>query len=909
MTRHDHLSSRPPAVAERLVRWSTPTEDQDCAVGDLAEEYRDIRIPLLGIASARRWYWSQALRSCGSLVLTRNRRLRPLRQGVTTGRTAPGAVDSIDKGNLMANLMQDVRYGIRTLAQTPTFTLLTVATLALAIGVNTAIFSMINVLLIKDLPLTEPETLAFIYMRNPQRNLQRVPASAADFVDFRRESASFSALGAVNRGANFVLSGLDEPLRVSGFEVTTDVFHTWGQEAVLGRTFAPGEDALGADRVALLAHGAWERRFGADPGVVGRVIGIDGYETTIIGVLDPDLEFGSLAVAEIWVPLRIDPDAASRDQRNLWITGRLKPGVTVQQARQEIAAIGARLETEYPETNGSWDAYVADFQEALAADQIWTIFYMLALTVSLVMAIACSNVATMMLARAGSRAKELALRVALGARRGRIVAQLLAESALLSLAAGLVGLLLARACLAGLVWLVGQSGGTNFFELLEIDRNVLVFTLAVSLAAPLLFGLVPALRASRPDLNDALKEGSRGNTGLRGQKGRRMLVAAEVAMALTLMVVAGVLIRTMIAQRVLDPGFSPDGVLTMRVDLTESHYPTADDQAQFFDAALSRVQALPNVLSATWMSSRPAADPAPQRNFLIEGEPIPAAEEMPWAAATVGDPHTFGVLGLPLVRGREFDASDTADGTPVVIINEYVAQQYWPRQDPLGRRIRIGSADTDAPWMQIVGIAGNVHSGDLENPAFPAIFLPMAQNSAASMALLARTVGPPLEATNSIREQVWAIDAEQPVGDVRTLERIIDDAFALGNALYTIFVAFAVFAVTMAAAGIYGVISYAVGQRTQEIGIRVALGAKGADVLGMVARQGIGMIAVGVAVGSVGAFVLGRILANAVTGVSGADPLTIAGVVVVFGSAALVATLVPARRAIQIDPVTALRSE
>jgi putative ABC transport system permease protein len=793
--------------------------------------------------------------------------------------------------------------------QSPTFSVLTVLTLALAIGVNTAIFSMINVLLLRPLPIRDPDTAGFIYSSNPQRSVERAYVSEADFLDFRRDLRSFSELAGVNRGRTLVMTGHEDPVRINAWEATANTFDLWGVEPLIGRTFQAGEDEIGAERVALLSHGTWEGRFGSDPGILGQSLRLDGFETTIIGVLPPELEFGSLSEAELWLPLRIDPAAARRDGRYIWTSGRLASGATLEQAREEVAAMSARLAEEYPDTNQGWVYQGNSMKQALATNEIWTIFYLLGLTVTFVMLIACSNVATMMLARASARTKEIAVRAALGAGRVRILRQFLTESLMLSVCAGALGLIVARASLAGLVWMVGDNSGTNFFEMLVIDRNVLAFTLAVSALAPLLFGFLPALRASRTDLSETLKDSFRGSSGASGLRGRRFLVATQVALALSLMVVAGLLIEDMIENRTMNLGFEPRGVLTMRVDLAEGKYPEERQWSAFFDDVMQRVKGLPTVERAAWVGRRPMVEGAARRDFLIEGEPVPPQERSDWADIVVASPGYFDVMRFPLLQGRDLAESDSADGVAVAVVNREMAERYWPGRDPVGERLRLGGIDSEQPWLEVVGVVGNLATGDPDLPAAPIAYLPMSQNPRQGMALMARTKGEPLDAAAALRQQVWEVDPDQPIGEVSTMARLLSDNMAVYDTLITIFVSFAVFALVMASTGIYGVISFSVAQRAQEIGIRMALGAQSGDVLRMIMRQSMWLIGIGAAVGTVGALALGRALASAVVGMDATDPLALGGVVIVLGLAALVATLIPARRAVRIDPVTALRSE
>ncbi len=906
-TKPRHGGHAPPRLASWLLVRFLPEEDRQWLLGDLAEEFRDVRLPGEGRGRARRWYWGQALRSLCNYALAAARRspvvVSP--HPNTNGREAPQR----NGDGLMSNLIRDIRYGFRTLAQTPTFTSLTILTLALAIGVNTAIFSMVNVLMFKPLPIGETDTIGFLYFDHPERGVQDGRMSPGDFLDYRERFQSLQDLAAVNRGRNFVMTGHEEPVQIVGFEATANTFDVWRLEPMLGRGFLPGEDQIGAPRVVLLAHGTWERRFGADPDVLGKTIKLNDYETTIVGVLGPEIEFGGLAEAELWVPLYLDRSNADRDAHVLWVSGRLADGVTREQAQQEATALAQSLIEEHPTTNSGWVVRVEDMNGALGGDQMWMVFNMLMLTVSFVLLIACSNIATMMLSRSSARAKEIAVRAALGAGRGRILRQLLAESLLLSLAAATLGLLITRLSLAGLVWMVGENSGTNFFSLLEIDSNVLLFTLVVALLAPLLFGFVPALRASRTDLSRTLQDSSRGSSGGAGLRGRRILVATQVSLALALMVVAGLLTRAMIEQRTFELGYDVDGIATLRIDLPEGRYTDEYQWRAFFDDALERIDALPGVQAAGWVAARPIADGAGSRPFMIEGAELPDAEDLPFAAVNVGTQGALDVLGLPVVRGRGFDDTDGADGLPVILVNEDMVQRYWNGDSPLGRRVRLGGLDSPEPWLTVVGVVGNTFSGNPDSPTFPMAVLPLEQNPRRGLGLVIRPIGEPLEIIPAVRREIWAIDADQPLGDVRTLRQIFADGFATADALVSLFMTFAAFALIMAGTGIYGVLSFAVAQRTQEIGIRMALGAHGNDVVRMISRQALWVVGIGILIGSAGAFVLGRIVAGQMPGVSAGDPWALGFVAVALVGAALLAIWIPARRAVRIDPIVALRQE
>jgi putative ABC transport system permease protein len=764
------------------------------------------------------------------------------------------------------------------------------------------------VLLIRDLPLKDTDTLGFIYSTNAQLNSSQAPVPAADFLDYREEVSAFAEIAAVDRGAAFTLTGSEEPVWIEGFLATANTLDVWRQTTFMGRWFTEQEDREGGDRVAVLSHGSWERRFGFDPDILGRVINLDGYPTTVIGVMPKEMEFGSLADAEVWVPARLNRATASRENRTLWVIGRLDTGASLAQAQQEVDAVRRRIIAEEPALQGPWGAIVYDMHRALAPPDTWTIMFMLGLTVTFVMLIACSNVATMMLTRASARSREIAVRAALGAQRSRLLGQLLGESAILSLAAGALGLLIARASLLGLIWMAGENSGMDIFGIVTLDRTVLLFTLGVALVSPLLFGFVPALRASRPDLNETLSEGARGSSGgPGGLRGRRFLVATQVALALSLMVVAGLLMQAMANNRNYDPGFDVDRLMTMRVDLSESKFPTGEGQLEQFSRVRAALEAVPGVQDVTTMGWRLGAndDPVVARSFRIEGQPEPDAAEMPSGFLNVVSAGTLAAMQLPLRSGRDFTESDNVDTAPVAIINEDLADRYWTG-DPVGSRIRLGAEDR---WLEVVGVMANIHSGDSRQPAFPIIFTPLAQNPQRQMGILARTAGDPLAMTTALREAIWSVDSDQPVADMRTVDQLIEDSFAAPMTLFSIFAAFAAFAVAMSAAGIYGVISYAVSARTREIGIRMALGARATSVLAMITRQALWLVALGMMVGSATGLFLGRLLSSAIPDVGGFDLPSFLGVLAVFVATTLLATWIPARRAARVQPVTALRTE
>ncbi len=806
----------------------------------------------------------------------------------------------------MSNLLQDLKYGVRSLLRAPVFTGLTVLTLTLAIGVNSAIFSMVSVIFFTDLPFKNTDELALVFMQNPERGVERQTPSLPDFIDYREQTEQLEDMAALEQRAGALVDG-DEPVRVLIGALTANAFGSWGVAPTLGRDFVDGEDDPGADHVVMLSHGFWERRYGLDSNVVGRELKLDGHPTVVVGIVAEALEWGDLARIDVWVPMELSPTARRRDQRDLLVTGRLVAGATMAQAHAEFLEIGESLADRYPETNRGWIPNVQSFYDGMADDGFWAILLLLSITVGLVMLIACSNVATMTLARATGRTQELAVRAALGAGRARILRQLVTESVLLSIASGLLGLGVAHAALVGLTWIAGSSSGiSSFFSMLEIDRPVLVFTLGVSVCAPVLFGLVPALRAARADLASTLKESGRSSGSVATLRGRRLLVATQVSLAITLMVVAGLIIRALLDLRSLEYAYDPEAVLTLRVELPETGYPDLQEVRAFQQQVLERTQAIPGVVRAAWVDARPLADAVGTASIEIEGAEVRTAEQVPWAFPVTVDPGYFDMMRMRPIQGRLLGPEDDVGGAPVALVNAETVERFWAGEDLVRRRLRLSGA---GEWLEIVGVVSDEVYPDPDNLVVPSVYLPLAQHTAHAGALLVETVGDPLSVATPIRRVVWDIDPEQPIADVRTQARIFADDLAEISAISTLFGAFALFALVMSAAGIYGVLSYMVAQRTREFGIRMALGARGGDVRAMVVRNSGLLILCGVGVGLAGALALARVLASVEPTINAVDPVVYGTVGGVLLGVAGLSAWIPAHRATRVEPATALRTE
>ena len=670
----------------------------------------------------------------------------------------------------------------------------------------------------------------------------------------------------------------------------------------LGRGFREGDDGPGADPVVVVAHGFWQRHFAADPGVIGRTMALNGTAHTIVGVMTPEMEIGNLSLVDVWTPLTLDPDAP-RDERRLQAFGRLGSGVTVEQASAEMAAIATRQQQAYPVTNDGWGARAIPLLEAMTGRNAWMVLTMLGVVVGLVLVIACANVANLMLARAVARRKELAVRAALGAGRLRLVWQLVTESVLLGVLGGTLGLLLARGGLA----VMKAVSYEPFFKQLEIDHRVLTFVAALTLLTPLLFSFLPAMHAARADLNEALNEGAgRTSGGVRGRRGRNALVVAQLSLAAALLILSTLIIRTAVAQARLDLGFDPANVLTLRIELQGPRYSGDEPVRLFYDAVLARLGRLPGVAHASAASTLPVFGGLPQVTFAIAGRPAPTPTDRPWALKATVSPGYFAAFDIPLVRGRGFTAADGPEAPGVALVSAETARRYWHDEDPIGRGIRPG--DGTGPWLQVVGVVGDVYNRqELEEGFDPQLYVPLAQHPQRAVALAIRTTTDPAGLVAAVRSEIRAADPDQAVFDVRTMAQVFHEELASDRLIFGMFAAFAFVALLLAAAGLYGVMSYSVAQRAQEFGVRLALGARGADVVRLVVRQGLALVVVGVALGLGGGFALASATAGLLFGVGPADPLTYAGVTALLVTVALAASYVPARRATALDPVRILR--
>jgi putative ABC transport system permease protein len=800
-------------------------------------------------------------------------------------------------------LWKDIRFGLRTLAKNPGTTLAALIALALGIGANSAIFSVVSGVLLNPLPYPEPDRLTVVMMKNPTAGFPRFSVSLADFEDLRRQNRSFQGLVAY-AGRRFNLTGSDRPEALRGAGVSADFFHTLKMEPALGRGFRPEEDRLGGERVAVLSDGLWRRRFGADPGIVGRTLMLDGEPRTVVGVAPPGT--GLPLRGEIWVPLAANPAEESRGAHHLTVLGRLKPGVTLARARTELAQIAARLERQYPDSNAGWGTVVLPLGE-FAVEEVRASLLILLVFVSFVLLIACADVANLLLARVAAREREIALRAALGASRARLVRQVLTETLILFLAGGALGLLLAGWGTRALIAL--DPDGIPRAQEVHLDGRVLLFTLAVSLGTGLLFGLIPALTGAGRRLSESLKEGGRGMAGgVRGRLVRNFLVLAQVALTLVLLLGAGLLIQSFARLQAVDPGFRPAGAIAAQLALPPAKYGKPERQIAFYRGLLERVRALPGVEQAGLIYPLPLGDSDLVFAFSVAGRPAPPPNAVPNANARTASPGAFQALGIPLRRGRLFDERDTPSGMPVVVVNETMASRVWPGENPLGKRIAFGDPkDPKLQWSTVVGVVGDVRHEALGKEAGSEVYLPQFQQPIPYAVLVVRGGGDPARLAAPVREAVKSLDPDLPVDKVTTLRDVVAASLAQSRFKAVLLALFAGLALVLAVVGVYGVVSYSVAQRTHEIGVRMALGAGRDSVLLLVVRQGMTQVLIGLALGLAGAWYASRLLAGEIYGLSVTDPLTFVAMPLALGLVALAANYFPARRATQVDPLVALR--
>ena len=800
----------------------------------------------------------------------------------------------------METLFRDIRYGARSLMKRRGFTIIALIALALGIGANTAIFSLVNAVLLRPLPFAEPDRLVWVW-GNIRNGSNRASVSPPDYLDYRQQNTTFEEFAA-SMGVALNLTGSGEPERLTAAGVTGNYFQALGVPPYLGRTFLLENEKPGSDQVAVLSYGLWQRRFGGDQSIVNTTIVLDGRTCLVTGVMPKDFNFPQSA--ELWVPINFEI-AEGMKQRGAHFMrpiGKLKQGVTLEQAQADIDVIARRLEEQYPDTNLSWNLRLVPLRERLVGNTRPTLFILFG-AVGFVLLIACANVANLLLVRAAGRQKEIALRTALGAGRFRIVRQMITESVLLALIGGALGTLLA---VWGIELLVKLSeGNIPPTAQVRIDTTVLAFTLLTSVFTGVLFGLVPALRTMNLNLIESLKEGGRsGGDGRQSNRTRSLLVVLESAVAVVLLIGAGLLVRSLIQLQNVSPGFDPQNVLTMRVDLPRGKYSTPEKTGSFFTDMERRIGSLPGVENVGLISELPLSGQRNDIPYVVEGRPPVASDQMFDDDFRRVDQHYFSVMRIPLLRGRNFTEQEVSESAKVVIISDLLARRVFPDEEPIGKRLLLVLAKE--PY-EIIGIVGDIRDRALEINPFPAMYLP--SNQASWTNVVVRTNGDPASLAAAVRKEVHAIDPDQPVAAMRTMNEWMDTSVSGPRYRTALLALFAFVALVLASTGIYGVMSYSVSQRTHEIGVRIALGARGVDVMKLVVRQGMTLVIVGVALGVLGAVALTRVMSTLLFGVTAKDPLTFVAVAVLLTLVAFVACYLPAQRATKVDPLVALRYE
>ena len=802
---------------------------------------------------------------------------------------------------------QDLRYGFRTLLRNPGFCAVAILALALGIGPNTAIFTMVNAVLLKPLPVPEPDRVVMIWGTLLKSGFGQLPVSAADYLEWKQQARSFDQMSAAFAIPEYGLnvSGAGDPERVPAALASKEFLPALGIKPIVGRNFLPEEDRPGGPPAVLIGNALWQRRFHSDPAAIGRTLTVDGIPRTVVGVVPHEL--GEMVAADLWLPTAINPNDAERRNHNYGIVAHLKPGVTVAQARAEMIVIAQRLERAYPASNTGWGITLFPMAEMFTG-RIRPVLLILLGAVGLLLLIACANLANLLLARAATREKEIAIRGALGAGRPRIIRQLLTESFVLALAGGALGLVLAA-------WGVRllRSVVPDMFPMLQhmsVDVPVLAFTFGISILTGLLFGLVPAWRSSRTDLNTTLKEAAgRSESSGGSHRIRGFLLASEVALAVLLSVSAGLLLRSFVRVTEVNAGVRTANILTMNVSLPEVKYDTELKRATFYKNLIERLDTLPGVRSAGAVVFLPLRVSILSfriwvNSFVIEGRPPVPQDQQPQADYRPATPGYFNTMGIALRQGRLFDQHDDQDAKRVVLVNEAMVRKHFAHENPLGQHIVMGKP------MEIVGVVADAKLYGLDAPVEPAVYVPHAQHSGeSSMAVVVRTEGDPAAIASAVRREILKLDPEQPISNVRTMDKVLSDSLMLRRVSMLLLTVFASLALTLATVGIYGLTAYSVSRRTHEIGLRVALGASQSQILRLVVGRGLVTSLIGAAIGVGAALMLTRGLSGMLYGVTATDPLVFAGVPLLLIAVSVLASYVPARKATRIDPLAALRYE
>jgi predicted permease len=820
----------------------------------------------------------------------------------------------------MESLFQEIRYGGRMLIKNPGFTAVAILALALGIGANSAIFSIVNSVLLRPLPYKDPERLMVVWSSQGQpagkKGDSAMPVTSGDFLDWRKENKVFEQMAALH-SQSVNITGDNNPEQLGGVRVSPNLFSILGVEAKMGRTFT-AEDEQISSRVVVIGHGLWQRRFGSDPNVIGKNITLNNENYTVIGVMGQDFQFPRKGYffdgfqfpkrVDVYFPLAFTPNqVTNRGRSYMAVVARLKQGVSVENARAEMDTIAQRLAQEYPQTNTDRGIIPVPLQQQVVGKVEQALLVLLG-AVGFVLLIACANVANLLLARSSSRQKEFAIRSALGASRMRVIRQLLIESLLLSLTGGTLGMLLS---LWGVDLLLAISPG-NLPRINEIgiDGRVVLFTLSISFLTGIVFGLAPALQVSRFCLSDTLKETSKGSSSsIRHNRFRNLLTVTEVTLAFVLLIGAGLMSRSFLRLVNLDPGFNPENVITIDISLSRTKYAEPQQRTAFFKQAVEKLKAIPGVESSGAVYPLPLSGGDEGAAFGIEGRPSPAPGQVQSAGPRWVSSDYFKAMGISLAKGRFFTERDDEQGPNVLIINESMARRYWPDEDPIGKRVAFDRRDNSPNWREIVGVVKDIKHSSLDVTTRPEMFFPFSQFPSPFMTLVIRSKTDKNALAAAVRDMIVTIDKDQPISNIWTMDQLMSNSISQRRFNMLLLSIFAVVALLMASVGIYGVISYSVTQRTHEIGIRMALGAQRKDILQMVMKQGMGLALLGIAAGLVASFGLTRIMSSLLFEVSATDPITFAGISLLLIVVALFACYIPARRAMSVDPMVALRYE
>jgi len=883
--------TQPPRAARLLLRL-LPGPIREVVAGDLEE--------IWAVQPSRLRYWRLTI---GSLAAWWWHRLR--------GYAPPRALERPMHGDsTMEEFVQDLGYALRLMRRAPGFTAAIVLTLAVGIGANAATFTIVDILTLMPLSFKAPERVAFVFGWNADRQQRRFNIPLADAVEIGKSMSSLEGVAAYQYWSANVTGGA-VPERVQAYRVTANTFALLGVDAALGRGLTAADGRTGAPDVAVLSHGLWQRRFGGAPSIVGQTITLDGRPHTIVGVMPRRFEFPVFNFkGEVWTPLEYDEAALRAASPAIVAIARLRPGVEYARAQAELDAVMRRLEADYPRTNRGLGGRLLEMRRIGEDVGAGSISVVLLCAVGFVLLLACANVANLLLSRAVSREREIGVRAAIGAGRARIVRQLLTESAVLSAAGALAGLVLA----AVVLWWLRRSlpellvlTMPNVLEL-GVDRGTLLYTAVIATVSALLFGVVPALRTANVDLLASLKVAGAAGSPRRHQRARAALMIGEVAVSVVLLVGAGLLVRAVDRLQHVDPGFNPEPVVTMTVSLPEYRYATADAQRRFFDAALANVQRTAGVQSAALVNALPLSTYDAGTRYVVAGRDVEPGRE-PGAGLRIVTADYFATLQIPMRAGRAFDARDERQGQPVAIVNQELARRAFGDADPIGQHLRLGRSASTEPVRAIVGVVGNVLHNDLTERPNPEIYVPFAQAPTETMTLAARTNGDPLASLDAVRVALAAVDRDQPIFQIKTMRALVDEALLPNTTATAIMALFAGLALALASIGVYGVSSYAVTQQTREFGVRLALGATPLALLGMVVRRGLALVAIGTAIGGAAAWGAGRAMAALLPSVRAADTLpyvAVCGILLVVGGAAC---YIPARRAMRLNPAQILRGD